>query len=159
MSDLVRDAIASGLAALTPAATTPTASGYGIDLVCFDDIDPRMAETDPADLASLAQDCYHRITTTRGTIPDAPDFGVNVIEFLHRGTTPQELAAMGGQCESEIAKDDRVDAVTVTLDVGIAAKSLAITVDVTPVDTAIGPFTLIVSVTDGAALLKEIQSS
>src|SRR5690348_14423935 len=129
MSDFVRDAIASLTGDLEQLAVTPaSASGYGVDLVCVDDIDPNLAETDPNGTLGLAQDVYHRVTTTRGTLPDDPDYGRNIFEYLHKATTPEDFAAMGGELEGEIAKDDRVDDQTVvvtssapgTLDVSIA---------------------------------------
>lgn len=154
MSDVVRDAMSAGLVGIVPLATTPVASGFGRDLVCIDDLDPRGSETDPASLEALAQDLYHRVITARGRLPDDPDYGLDLIEFLHRPTTQTELLAMAGAVTAEMRKDDRVTDAETTLTAN--GSSLTVQIAVTPKDPSIALFKLIVSVTDGATLLEEI---
>lgn len=141
-------------AGVTKIATTPAASGYGRDLLCIDDLDPRAKETDPASLETLAQDLYHRLATARGQMPDDDDYGMDLAEFLHRPTTDAELLAMAGQVSAELRKDDRVSDVETTVTSSLT--SLTVTVEVTPKDPDLEIFKLIVSVVDGEVLLKEI---
>jgi hypothetical protein len=156
VSDVVRDAIDAEIASLVRLVRVPTASGFGVDLACIDDLDPRLSEVDPATTAGLAQDCYHRITTPRGSVPDSPDYGIDLRSYLSKPTTQRNLLAMAADIVSEIRKDDRVaDAladVTAT-----DPKTLAVVVRVTPADPDLLPFTLILAVTDGATLLQAIS--
>lgn len=154
MTDLVRDLLASGLVGIVPLATTPAATGFGRDLVCIDDLDPRGSETDPSSLNSLAQDLYHRLATARGQMPDDPDYGLDLVELLHRPGTQTELLAMAGAVTAEMRKDDRVTDAETTLT--LVGNSMTVAVAITPKDPTIAIFTLIVSVTDGATLLQEI---
>lgn len=140
-------------------ATTPdTADGYGRDLVCIDDLDPRAKETDPNSLETLAQDLYHRVSTSRGQMPDDPDYGIDLIEFLHRPTTTTELLAMAGVVSGECRKDDRVSDVETTVTFDSKTDSLSVSIDVTPKDPDLAIFKLIIVVIDGATLLQEIIS-
>lgn len=154
MSDVVRDAMAAGLVGIVPLATTPAATGYGRDLVCIDDLDPRGTETDPNSLAALAQDLYHRLATRRTLLPDDPDYGNDLLELLSRGATQTDLLAMAGAISAEMRKDDRVVDASTTLTVN--GDEMIVAIAITPRDPTIALFKLIVSVTDGATLLQEI---
>lgn len=135
-----------------------TAVGYGVDLKCIDDLDPALADVDPFSRDGLAQDLYHRVTTRRGTLPDDPDYGIDVFAFLHGPKTPVDLRACEGQIATEIQKDDRVTDVSVAVAFSLATNKMTITVVVVPQDPDIGPFSLIIAVTDGGALLAAIES-
>jgi hypothetical protein len=133
-----------------------TAVGYGVDLVCIEDLDPALKVTNPFTTETLAQDCYHRITTRRGTLPDDADFGIDIAAFLHAPKTPADLKACEGQIATELQKDDRVREAfaVVTFD----GRKLSVSVRVTPEDPDASPFSLIIAVTDGAILLLEVTS-
>lgn len=135
-----------------------TAVGWGVDLVCINDLDPALASTDPFSTATLAQDAYHRISTRRGTLPDDPDYGIDVLAFLHASMTQSDFLSAAGQINTELGKDDRFLDVAATVTYDAARLQLNISVRITPVDPSLQPFTLIVAVTDGVTLLKEIQS-
>lgn len=138
-------------------ATTPdTADGYGRDLLCVDDLDPRAKETDPNSLESLSQDLYHRVSTARGQMPDDADYGIDLVGLLHRPTTQTELLAMAGEVSAECRKDDRVSDVETTVTFDSLTETLTVTIEVTPKDPDLAIFKLIVVVTDGATLLQEI---
>jgi hypothetical protein len=161
VADLVRDAIAADLALLAREVREPEAPfGYGVDLVCVSDLDPRLATTDPTTTQSLAQDLFHRCTTARGTLPDDPDYGEAVQRYLSAGLTQRELISIAGRLASECQKDDRVAAggvnVTLTPD-GISAFTVSITVE--PADPDLVAFTLIMAVSNGEALLKAIAEA
>lgn len=158
-SDLVRDAIAAGLAELQAAVRFPVPPlGYGIDLVCQDDLTADLAETDPAGFQALAQDCYHRVTTDRGTLPDDPDYGINLAGLLSRGLTDAEITRAQQTAESEIKKDDRVAGAAVTITEG-AAGLFSITILIEPADPAVSDFRLIATVQDSVSLLQQIEGS
>jgi hypothetical protein len=159
MSDIIRETIAALTASLTTLSSTAQPPlGYGIDLVCISDIDARMAETLSTELLSLAQDCFHRVTTPRGTLPDDPNFGIDIRSMLSVGLTSSSIRGIKDAINGELMKDDRVtDAeVELVIEGTDSAPTFTITITITP--AAIGTaFDLVMSVTDGEALLTEIN--
>ncbi len=159
MSDLVRDAIAASIAAQARLVLTPEPPyDYGVDLKCTDDLDSRLAEQGLDDVAAIGQDAYHRLTTTRGFIPDAPDFGLDVVSMLNRGMTPQDIAAAQGRIALELQKDDRVARAEVAL-TEVEPGSWDLQVRLTPEDPSLKAFDLVIAVVDGATLLAEISAA
>ena len=120
---------------------------FGTDISCAEDFDDQASEVSGTML--LSQAVYRRITTPRGTLIDDEDYGLDVRALLHKGMTPVEVAAMPGQLRQEILKDERISRCDVVLKqlnpntwkLGIRCES------------AEGPFTLTVSVSDAKALL------
>jgi hypothetical protein len=158
VSDIVRDTIASLIAVLQVESSTAVAPfGYGRDLVCVDDIDPQLAETDPDGLESFAQDLYHRLTTARGSLPDDPNFGFDVRALLSKGLTQADIRSAVTQIEGELQKDDRGVAyeVELTQTGSLAIPSWLLRITVTPADGS-STFDLVLAVTGGEALLQEI---
>lgn len=144
------------LAGLTPdpatAAAAPTdTTGFGIDLDCSDDLREDMALATGARM--LAQAIYRRLTTPRGAVLDAPDYGLDVRAFLSRGMTAAELAAIPGQIRSEVTKDERIEDADVHARM-TAPDTLELTIRCS---TAAGPFELVISVTAAAAILVEVR--
>lgn len=133
--------------------------GYGTDLACILDVSPRLDETDPTDPASLAQDIFHRLITPRGQLPDDPDYGIDLGDFLNRGTTQRDLVVAAGQVASELRKDDRIDDVAVTVTPDATGKNITFTIDTTPADPTLAPFTLVIAVSDAGALLTAIEAT
>lgn len=185
MSDVVRDAIAALTAQLAQVSSIPVPPlGYGVDLLCVTDATAHLDETDPASVLSLAQDLFHAVTTPRGGIPDAPNRGVDLRQLLSLGVTGDKLRSIATQAHGEIAKDDRVGDSSVVIDpvntVSITTPGAAIfdasfddsfgaglvvsgvrfayrvSIAVTPKDPALSVFSLILAVTNGAALLQDI---
>lgn len=153
----VRDSLVTEAATFTElAATLPQPPhGFGTDLVAFDDLDSRLAEVDPSGLEGLRQDTYHRVTTARGTVADAPDYGIDVRDFLHRASTAAEFERSKGEAVQEIEKDDRIDVATVDL-TREADRSLTITIRATPVDPELEDFELVLAVSSGGVLLEAV---
>ncbi len=154
--DVVRDFIAAGLASMTRIATTPTTTNYGIDLVCIADLDPKLAETRDDALESLAQDLFHRVTTERGVIVDDPDFGEDIASHASRALQSSDLDSIAGRLASECRKDDRVATVRVDVTQPSGPSSLHVEIFVTPQDSRLVSFRLIIPVTDGQAHLEAI---
>ena len=74
------------------------------------------------------------------------------MDLLSKGSTPQEIAAVPTIVAGELRRDDRVADVTVTA--AFDGDTLTLTELIEPADPDLTPFTLIVSVSDGAALLE-----
>lgn len=156
MTDPVRTFLAAEIAALQRVASIPAApKGYGVDLVCIEDLDPHLAETRDDTVESLAQDLFHRITTPRGAIVDDPDFGEDVLSYASQAMGPREIASVAGRLASECRKDDRVASVVVDV-VQPSVRELNVSIAVTPEDPKLVAFKLIVAVSDGTALLEAI---
>lgn len=159
MTDIVRTAIEAEIAKLTRQSSTPVPPlGYGVDLVCVTDLDPYLAESDPNTVQSLAQDCFHRITTARLSLVDDPSYGIDIRAALNTPQSPQQIQSWSGQIASELRRDDRVVDAQVTL-VFELPSTYAITILITPADPAITAFSLVVSVVDGEALLTAINAA
>jgi hypothetical protein len=156
MSDDVRDAITASMAGLTRLVRAPAAEGYGTDLACLTDLDPRMLEASGIDV--LAQDLYHRITTPRGQVPDTPGYGTDVTAYLNRGTEAADLAVAAGAIVSELKRDDRVSHATATLTPDPTGKALAVVIDVEPEASDLGTFRLILSVDGSGVTLTAVES-
>jgi len=149
--------IQAELAKLTRLVRQPVAEGYGVDLLCVTDVTPRIDTTEASGLDSLRQDAFHRITSDRGSIPGAPNDGINVRRFLNKGTTPRQLRTFEGQIAQELLKDDRYAAVEVTVSAP-SPKELFIKILITPEDPNIKQFELLLAVKPtGAEMLEALR--
>lgn len=156
MNDTVQSVIDTEIALLQRLTRQPVPPlGYGVDLVCVDDLTPQMRETNPNSVESISQDLYHRMTTFRGGVGDDDDYGIDIVGMLHVGATAKVLRGVAGQIANELRKEDRVTDIAVTVAPDSTGEAWTIKVAVTPLDPLLQPFTLIVAVSDGAALLKE----
>lgn len=127
--------------------------GFGVDLVCRDDITPDAAELDPNSPEGIGQDLYHRAITERGFLVDDKDYGFGVQRLLHQGMRQRDLAMAAAELNGEFRKDDRVGDVTTTITPS-GTKALRIRSIVTPADPEVVPFEMILAVTDGQSLLE-----
>lgn len=134
---------ATGIAAdvLNPpqALPAPATGFYGHDLSCISDLDPNMAEVD--DHICLLQALARRITTSRGTLIDDPNYGFDIRQFLEDDLDVSQLARIGASVDAEFLKDERIIAssTTVTLVQGVMIVSSNTT-------GALGPFKFVLSV-------------
>jgi hypothetical protein len=155
--DVVRDFIAAQTALLTKVSSVPVEPfGYGVDLVCADDLTASMTETDMSSAQSIAQDAYHRLSTRKGSLLDDPDFGFDLVSLLSAPLTQEQITALPLQIQNELAKDDRVDDVTVELSYSYATKTLTVTCLFVLANPEQTQFTAIMSVTSLEALLEVV---
>lgn len=158
---ILTDQIAANVAALVPLVAFPSGDlGFGSDMSCTDDITADAAELDGSDPLVVAQANYRRLTTPRGALPDDADYGFDVRGFCGKPLTKKALTEIPGQVRAELQKDDRnLDAsivVTVTPTGGIANGDFDLEVKG---ETALGPYTLTLAVTDADVLVKEIRGN
>lgn len=159
MADVVRDFLAAGLVGLERVASTPLDPlGYGVDLVCVDDLTARMLETDPMTTAGLSQDAYHRLITRRGSLPDDEDYGLDIIGLLSAPLTAAQIQALPNRISSELLKDDRLVNAEVTTSYAYATKTMTIKLLLEPANASAAPFDLIITVVDGTAHLEALAS-
>lgn len=159
MSDVVREQILALTATLTQLSSVPLIPGYGIDLVCVEDIDARMTETGLLTNASLSQDLFHRLTTARGFLAaDDPDYGIDLRARLSSPQTPDMIRNVEAEIESECSKDPRVQDVVATLTTSGSTWRISIAVTPYGLDSVNG-FDLIMIVTSGEAILEAVQNA
>jgi phage baseplate assembly protein W len=156
---IVHDKIAEYTAELEALVAPPTGDlGYGGDLSCTDDLTADMAELDEHDPLLVAQSNYRRLRTPRGSLPDDPDYGFDLVELLNQGLTVRSAQEIEGQVRGELEKDDRNDMSALTVTVTLSGDLKAFDLDIRSI-SADAPYTLTLAVTDGGVLLKEIQSN
>jgi hypothetical protein len=156
MSQIVDDAIAAELATLTRVAEVPTGDlGYGVDLWCIDDLTEDMAEVDPFSVEAISQALIRRLTTPRGSLPDDDNYGFDLRGYCNRGVTLTDLQSLTQQIAGEVRKDDRVSDATVIVAYSTTARSISVSLTITPTDP-LGTFTLVFAVTNDGALIQSI---
>ena len=92
--------------------------------------------------ALLVQSLLCRQTTPRGSVIDCPNDCLDIRDFLRAGVTSQAQAAFQGQLQTEIAKEQCVQSVSVSVVWNLSAGSMVIAVVIV---SALGPFTLTVA--------------
>lgn len=160
MSEEVKNAIAAELATLTQTVDFPVEPfGYGSDISCAQDVDPLVREVDAFTTLALAEALVRRLDTPRGSLPDDKDYGIDLRGLLNKGSVASDIQQLAGQVRAELAKDDRVDTLTVTVAPSSTGTVLRLEVAVQPVDAELGPFTLTLSASSASVLLEEIRSA
>lgn len=119
------------------------ATDYGSDVSTFPDLDPTFALiTGPR---VIAEAVARRLMTPRGGgLHYDLAYGYDVRSLLNGSFSNAQIAAIGGEIEQEVLKDERVLAASVTMRFTQATGSLLITIALTAAD---GPFTLVLDVT------------
>lgn len=153
MTSLLESALANVVAsfASSPAAPKPAPDALGVDLDCADDLDPMMGLA--SGLRTIAQAVYRRLSTPRGMIIDAPDYGFDLRSLLHKGMTPAEQASIPGRVRAEVLKDERIERAEVQL-ASATPDALSLVIRC---HTAAGPFRLTLDVTAAAVVLTEVR--
>jgi phage baseplate assembly protein W len=135
------------LAEVARGANTNFGPDVGIDVDALTDV--------PLDwslcsgLRNLGNALGRRLRTVLGALASDPNYGFDLRDMLNAGVDASRLSALRGQVVAEIEKDQRVNAVSTidfTYDGGTQALSIALSVE-----TAVGPFDLIVPVTGAPA--------
>jgi hypothetical protein len=152
---LLRAAIDEGLAALERVRDVPTGElGYGTDVAWMLDILEPMGDVDPTSTDAIAQAIIRRLDCPRGRLVDDADYGLDLVGYLNRGTTPAEVNGLAGAIRSEITKDDRI--VTASVVVVPSRGALSVRIRVTPASPTLGAFTLTLAATSAGVVLQEI---
>jgi hypothetical protein len=130
-------------------ARAPSEDPLGYDVSCVEDIDPKAREVEGEEM--MAQAWARRLGTSRGSLgDDDPDYGLDLLDVLHKKMTAAEIAAIPGQIRAELLKDDRTLDVVVKLTRFTPDQLLECELDGT---TAAGPFRRTLAVTPGNVAL------
>ncbi len=109
----------------------------------------------------VAESYYRRLTTPRGTLrggEEEANFGLDLVGKLGSASTKRDAAALPGQIQSELMKDERTLSVDVTVAESVDGPSTSWVVTV-EASTTEGPFTLQLSVDDVSVDLLGISES
>lgn len=160
MNTTVADAIEAALATITrEVAPLDEPLGYGRDLSCVTDISDTCEEVDPQSPQGIAEAICRRYISPRGSLIEDPDYGLDLRGLCNKGIAYEELRELADQAQAEAKKDDRVDHAEVTLDYDDTTSTLTVSVDLTPADPELGPFSFIFQVLeDGTPLLESVTS-
>ncbi|WP_437647877.1 hypothetical protein [Sorangium sp. So ce362] len=148
LEDILGAVVASFGAPAEPAAGV---DGFGVDFDCGEDMREDMRLAGP--VLALAQAAYRRLTTPRGGVIDAPDYGFDLRSLLSRGMTTAELAAVPGLVRAELTKDERFEGVEARVRM-LDSATLELVVRCR---TAAGPFEMTMNVTAAAAVLAGVR--
>lgn len=130
---------------------------FGTDIGGVDDLDWNITPVD--DRTALAQALVRRITTPRGALWYAPDYGYDITAYINTSADP---AVIESSAAGELLNDERVTEAETTLTVtdpddGSVTGGKSWSLDV-QVSTGDGPFefTLSVDAVTGALLLSAV---
>jgi hypothetical protein len=114
---------------------------FGKDIACTDSLRPGVFATN---LRLVAEACYRRLITPRGTLrggEDEQNYGLDLVDLVGSVSTKADAAALPGRIQTELLKDERITSVDATITETKAgpAKAFAVAIEA---QTDIGPFTL-----------------
>jgi phage baseplate assembly protein W len=124
---------------------------FGKDISATTGLDPAFTLVSGTTLVTQA--LFRRLTTPRGALFYAPDYGTDVREALLARLDRVRLDGWRTRIEAECKKDERVRTVRASLSFDPPAETLRIAIDGT---TAAGPFRLVLAVSAvSVEVLKE----
>lgn len=155
---IVDDQIAAEIASLAQVVPVPDANslGYGVDLSCVTDITPDLAEVDPESAQGIGEMAVRFLTVERDSVPDAPGRGYNIFRLLLAGSSVDVINNAQTAISNEVEQDDRIASST-TVVVVTGLKQLSITISIVPQDPTLGPFDLVLAVSDGVVLFDLVS--
>ncbi len=155
MNGLIRTAIDEGLATLERVRDVPTgALGYGTDIAWELDMVEPMQDVDPTSTDAIAQAVIRRLDCPRGRLVDDADYGLDLVGFLNRGTTPAEVNTLAGAIRNEVEKDDRV--VSASVVVTPTLNALSVRIRIVPASSN-DVFTMTLAASSAGVVLQEIN--
>ncbi len=95
----------------------------------------------------LAQSLIRRQTTPRGSVITSPNDCIDVRQFLSKGVSSQQTAALAQSIRAELLRDQRVLACSVNITLNTATGAMVIA---ETVQSSVGPFTLTLTLTAGS---------
>lgn len=109
----------------------------------------------------VAEAAYRRLSTPRGRLQggeDEQNYGIDLADMIGAVTSPSLAAALPGQIESELLKDERIDSVDVNVTASTVGPATAYQIDISAT-TAAGPFSLVIAVSGVTVQLLGITES
>jgi hypothetical protein len=128
------------------------AAGFGIDVLCIDDLDPYLSLTTNA----LAQDSYHAVTNPLGAFFWATTASLDIGTLLSQGITPSSLQAVQSALENIITADARTAQCQVTLIPDYLTQTIAAKIAITTAANG-SSFPLVINISNLQATLLNPQ--
>lgn len=128
---------------------------YGTDIHTPDAMDLDPAFSFVSGLPALGEALARRLVTARGSLDGDPNYGHDVRQYLNDDTP--DTGAIGAAVSDELAKDERVDAVTASVRFDSAAGVLFITA--TGFASTVGPFRLVIAIDAVTVALLDMETT
>jgi phage baseplate assembly protein W len=143
----------------TPRRPGPTGragldSELGIDVGCVLDTDEAWSLVSGE--TNLAHALARRLSTPRGGLFYAPNYGLDLRSYLGADLTDTQLATLGPATAQECEKDERVQSCTVDLEFNFATETLSAKVMVTTATG--GAFVFILAISDVTVELLDLTA-
>lgn len=129
---------------------------FGKDTSCTDSLRTGRFSTGPR---LVAEACYRRLITPRGSLrggEDEANYGFDLSEKIGTVVNASTEAALPGQIQSELLKDERLSSVTVNVVSTKTGPAVAWVVTIEG-QTSAGPFTLKLSVSEVTVSILGLQ--
>lgn len=124
---------------------------FGVDIFGTPDLDPRFELV--TGRRSLAQALARRLSTPKGGLFYAPDYGLDLRELVAEAFGPGDAERLGSRIAGELERDERVLAAAVEVAFDARTSRLRIAAQVS---TAVGPFRLVLSADALSVQLLEV---
>jgi phage baseplate assembly protein W len=119
-----------------------TSTSLGSDVLVFPGLDETF--TLVSDSRVLTEALARRLCTPRGTLPFHPDYGLDLRQYLNQSMTADALYRLKTAAERECEQDERVGSADAVVTYTPSSSSLKVSLTI---NTAAGPFRLVLSVT------------
>jgi hypothetical protein len=109
----------------------------------------------------VAEACYRRLTTARGMLrggEDEQNYGLDLMDLVGSIASRAQAAALPGQIQAELLKDERLVSVDVDVVSTVSGPSTSYAVSILG-HTDDGPFTLVLGVSNVSVDLLGIQET
>ncbi len=117
------------------------AGSLGVDVNAITDVPLRWGMT--SGWRNLGNALARRLETPQGSMPDDPNYGFDVRDYLNGGFTAPQIGQIRASSAAECLKDPRVQSVDIDFTWIAASSSIRV---VLTVETADGPFTFVLDV-------------
>lgn len=108
----------------------------------------------------VGEACYRRLITSRGTLPggeDEQNYGLDLADLLGSVSTKADEAALPGRIQTELLKDERLNAVDVNVVSTKSGPSVSWEITIEG-HTDAGPFVLVLGVAGVTVDLLKLQA-
>jgi hypothetical protein len=123
------------------------ATDFGTDTSCTDSLRTGRLSSG---VQLVAEAAYRRLITPHGMLQggeDEADYGLDLQDLIGSSTTKSQQAAVPGQIQAELLKDQRIESVTVDMQIFTNGPSTSYQIAI-EAQTGVGPFSLVLAVSD-----------
>ena len=127
---------------------------FGRDISCTDSL---RSGKYVSGLRLVGEAVYRRLTTRTGELMSDPDYGLHLGDYLGASVSPDTLAKLPGLIKSQVTRDARVVSAEVDINETTSGPDTSWAVSIR-VSTDLGPFDLVIGVSEANATLLEIST-